>query len=317
MDVTEWLRSLGLEQYAPAFEQNHIRPELLSSLTADDLKELGIASAGHRREMLGAIAGLRARPAPAADVPTPEPAAGSAAERRQLTVMFCDLVRSTALSARLDLEELREVIGAYHRCVAGGGSRDRAQRVSLFRHPPQAVDPERNPRNKKMSRRAEIAVDWEITAGRISNALRQRKLGPTNALRPNAGPTQCHCASTAAAVPNGTRPLRLASAVPITGSPRGPPPASAGSPGSGITPSADNRHLSAPAPPRAGAAPRAKGSRDGGAWRAVAGAASPGRRRLRDVPALRHHQQRGGADRRLAPISGIRRDPSRTARPEI
>ncbi len=117
MDVTEWLRSLGLEQYAPAFEQNHIRPELLSSLTADDLKELGIASVGHRREMLEAIAGLRARPAPAADVPTPEPAAGSAAERRQLTVMFCDLVGSTALSARLDLEELREVIGAYHRCV--------------------------------------------------------------------------------------------------------------------------------------------------------------------------------------------------------
>jgi hypothetical protein len=125
MDVTEWLRSLGLEQYAPAFEQNHIRPELLSSLTADDLKELGIASVGHRREMLGAIAGLRARPAPAADVPTPEPAAGSAPERRQLTVMFCDLVGSTALSARLDPEELREVIGAYHRCAAEGGRRRR------------------------------------------------------------------------------------------------------------------------------------------------------------------------------------------------
>ncbi len=117
MDVTEWLRSLGLGQYAPAFEENHIGPELLPSLSGDDLKELGVASLGHRRAMLAAIAGLRAGPA-AADVSAPEPAAGSAAERRQLTVMFCDLVGSTALSARLDPEELSEVIGAYHRSVA-------------------------------------------------------------------------------------------------------------------------------------------------------------------------------------------------------
>ena len=120
MDVTEWLRSLGLEQYAPAFEQNHISPELLPSLSGDDLKELGVASLGHRRAMLAAIAGLRAGPAAAA-VSTPKPAAGAAAERRQLTVMFCDLVGSTALSARLDPEELSEVIGAYHRSVAEGG----------------------------------------------------------------------------------------------------------------------------------------------------------------------------------------------------
>ncbi len=118
MDVTEWLRSLGLEQYAPTFAQNHIGPELLPTLSAEDLKELGIASFGHRRAMLAAIAGLRTTPA-AADVPSAAPAAVSAAERRQLTVMFCDLVGSTALSARLDPEELREVIGAYHRCVAG------------------------------------------------------------------------------------------------------------------------------------------------------------------------------------------------------
>jgi hypothetical protein len=119
MDVTEWLRSLGFEQCAPAFEQNHISPELLPSLTADDLKELGIASVGHRRAMLEALAVLCARPAAAAEVSVPEPAAGSAAERRQLTVMFCDLAGSTALSARLDPEELREVTGAYHQCVAG------------------------------------------------------------------------------------------------------------------------------------------------------------------------------------------------------
>ena len=69
MDVTEWLRSLGFEQYAPAFEQNHIRHELLPSLTADDLKDLGIVSVGHRRELLAAIAGLRA--AASADVSAP------------------------------------------------------------------------------------------------------------------------------------------------------------------------------------------------------------------------------------------------------
>ena len=73
MDVTEWLRSLGLEQYAPAFEENHIQPQLLPSLTAEDLKELGIASVGHRRAILAAIAGLRAGPpAAAADVSAPE-----------------------------------------------------------------------------------------------------------------------------------------------------------------------------------------------------------------------------------------------------
>jgi class 3 adenylate cyclase len=108
----------GLEQYAPAFQQNHISPELLPRLTCDDLKDLGVASVGHRRAMLEAIAGLRVAPAATADLSASDPAAGSAAERRQLTVMFCDLVASTALSARLDPEELREVIGAYQWCVA-------------------------------------------------------------------------------------------------------------------------------------------------------------------------------------------------------
>ena len=118
MDIASWLRTLGFDQYATAFVENHIRPELLPSLTADDLKDLGVASVGHRRELLGAIAALRTGPAAAPEVSTPDVASGSAAERRQLTVMFCDLVGSTALSARLDPEELREVIGAYHRCVA-------------------------------------------------------------------------------------------------------------------------------------------------------------------------------------------------------
>jgi class 3 adenylate cyclase/predicted ATPase len=118
MDIAAWLRGLGLEQYAPAFAENHIRPELLPELTSDDLKELGVASVGHRREILAAIARSRAVPSGSADVSAPEATAAAAAERRQLTVLFCDLVGSTALSTRLDPEDLREVIGRYHACVA-------------------------------------------------------------------------------------------------------------------------------------------------------------------------------------------------------
>jgi class 3 adenylate cyclase/predicted ATPase len=121
MDVSEWLRSLGLEQYAPVFRQNEIDREVLSDLTEADLEKLGVPM-GHRKRLVRAISALRAAvetAAPAAASPArgPRPL-DAAAERRQLTVMFCDLVGSTALAARLDPEELREVIGAYHQCVA-------------------------------------------------------------------------------------------------------------------------------------------------------------------------------------------------------
>lgn len=122
MDLTEWLRGLGLEQYAPAFRDNDIDAELLKRLTAEDLRELGVASIGHRRRLLDAIAAL-SDPSPteaparnAGDSPATRTPAG--AERRQLTVMFCDLVGSTALAARFDPEDLRELIGAYHRAAA-------------------------------------------------------------------------------------------------------------------------------------------------------------------------------------------------------
>ena len=124
MDVAAWLRGLGLEQYEPAFRDNRIDAEILPKLTAEDLKDIGVAAVGDRRKLLEAIAALRvgAPPSPVAEQPSeaPEPAAApsSEAERRQLTVMFCDLVGSTALSARLDPEDLRAVIGAYHRCCA-------------------------------------------------------------------------------------------------------------------------------------------------------------------------------------------------------
>ena len=119
VDIVEWLRGLGLDQYAPAFRDNDIDGEVLRGLTADDLRELGVASIGHRRRLLDAIARL-VDGQPSAEAP-PAPSAAvvsSDAERRQLTVMFCDLVGSTGLSARLDPEDLREVIAAYHRAVA-------------------------------------------------------------------------------------------------------------------------------------------------------------------------------------------------------
>src|SRR5438874_2358538 len=119
MDVVAWLRVLGLERYAAAFRDNDVDGEVLPELTSDDLISIGVTSVGHRRKLLAAIASLGAAPPAAAVAAAPpyEPAQGDA-ERRQLTVMFCDLVGATALSAQLDPEDLREVIAAYHRAVA-------------------------------------------------------------------------------------------------------------------------------------------------------------------------------------------------------
>src|ERR1700730_9930853 len=112
MDIGDWLRGLGLEQYVPAFVENAIGWDVLPKLTADDLKEIGVAAVGDRRRLLEAIAALPKAPAERATPTTP-----AGAERRQLTVMFCDLVGSTALAARLDPEDMRDVIGAYHAAV--------------------------------------------------------------------------------------------------------------------------------------------------------------------------------------------------------
>jgi len=119
MDIAEWLRGLGLEQYENAFRENAIDVEVLRDLTADDIKELGVTPIGHRRRLLTAIAALRGDPPQGVGETEPSPVAISGeAERRQLTVMFCDLVGSTALSTRHDPEDLRELIGDYHRAVA-------------------------------------------------------------------------------------------------------------------------------------------------------------------------------------------------------
>jgi class 3 adenylate cyclase/predicted ATPase len=119
MDVGEWLRGLGLEQHAPAFRDNDIDEQVLRRLTGEDLRELGVRSIGQRRRLLDAIAALRVEmPTAVQTAISRELPAQAEAERRQLTVMFCDLVGSTALSTRLDPEDLSEVISAYHRCVA-------------------------------------------------------------------------------------------------------------------------------------------------------------------------------------------------------
>ena len=129
VDVASWLRELGLERYEAAFRENEVSSDLLHQLTAEALKELGVAAVGHRRRLLAAITALRT------DGPsTGDPVRSSSdslinptgnlvssettAERRPLSVMFCDIVGSTALSSRLDAEDLREVIRAYQTCVA-------------------------------------------------------------------------------------------------------------------------------------------------------------------------------------------------------
>ena len=121
--TAEWLESIGLGEYAQRFAENAIDLSILRDLTDQDLKELGVLL-GHRRKMLRAIAGLGAAAiAPAGSATQRKTESRDEAERRHLTVMFCDLVGSTALSTRLDPEDLREIISAYQKCVAEGVSR--------------------------------------------------------------------------------------------------------------------------------------------------------------------------------------------------
>jgi class 3 adenylate cyclase/predicted ATPase len=123
MDVSTWLRDLGLEDYVQAFQANHIDAKVLPRLTADDLIALGITSVGHRRLLLDAIAAFDEGRGPAAAEPTTVAARPLEAERRQLTVLFCDLVDSTELASRLDPEDLRDVMRAYQAACANVVSR--------------------------------------------------------------------------------------------------------------------------------------------------------------------------------------------------
>jgi class 3 adenylate cyclase len=125
MDIVVWLRSLGLGKYEAAFRENEIDETVLPSLTDGHLKELGVTALGHRVKLLDAIAALRSdagakapslaavSPASSAAPPTVASVAETVGERRYLTVMFCDLVGSTGISAQLDAEEWRDLVGAY------------------------------------------------------------------------------------------------------------------------------------------------------------------------------------------------------------
>jgi hypothetical protein len=134
MDIVVWLRGLGLGKYEEAFRENDIDETVLPGLTHETLKELGVASVGHRVKLLDAITALRGDAsvkAPSVDATTTSSAPSASpedrAERRQVTVMFSDLVGSTALSARMDPEDLRGVISVYQKSVA-----DTVQRFGGF-----------------------------------------------------------------------------------------------------------------------------------------------------------------------------------------
>jgi class 3 adenylate cyclase/tetratricopeptide (TPR) repeat protein len=124
MDVCEWLRGLGLIRYTQAFRDNNIDDRVLRRLTVEDLRDLGVASVGHRRRLLDAIKALSDEglsELPPAESRAPAPV--GEAERRQLSVMFCDLVGSTALAAQLDPEDLRDLIAAYRKCITDAVAR--------------------------------------------------------------------------------------------------------------------------------------------------------------------------------------------------
>src|SRR3984885_11487191 len=116
-EVADWLKTLGMSEYAERFAESDIDVSVLRDLTDQDLKELGV-TLGHRRKMLRAIAELAGVTPTSPQPALTEPKSQESAERRQVTVMFSDLVGSTALSARMDPEDLREVISAYQKCVA-------------------------------------------------------------------------------------------------------------------------------------------------------------------------------------------------------
>jgi class 3 adenylate cyclase len=121
--IADWLEKLGMSEYAQRFTDNDIDFAILRDLTDQDLEKIGVASLGHRRRLLRAIAELndsdKGAPQLADGIaPLLAPPPHDTAERRQVTVMFSDLVGSTVLSARMDPEDLREVISAYQKCVA-------------------------------------------------------------------------------------------------------------------------------------------------------------------------------------------------------
>src|SRR5271169_168807 len=187
MDVGGWLRSLGLGQYEANFRDNKIHADVLPQLTADDLKDIGVSAVGDRRRLLAAIAALSG-PTPSVNAPAsplkPVPAGGLqiSAERRHITVMFCDLVGSTGLAAKLDAEDWRNLVNAYldeaSKAVTGLGGHVLKKLgdgiMALFGYPhAQENDAERAVRAALAIQRALV----EINARNASRAPRSFKRG--------------------------------------------------------------------------------------------------------------------------------------------
>ena len=184
MDLGGWLRSLGLGKYEAAFRENEIDETVLRSLTHETLKEIGVAAVGHRLKLLDAIAALRrdesqhilsaiAAPArPSAATTSAAPVADRVGERRHVTVVFCDLVGSTSISAQLDAEEWRDLVSAYldAACAAATEMGGHVARklgdglMVLFGYPvAQENDAERAARAALSTQRALAAVNRKNT----------------------------------------------------------------------------------------------------------------------------------------------------------
>jgi class 3 adenylate cyclase/tetratricopeptide (TPR) repeat protein len=176
--IAEWLGKLGMSEYVHRFAENDIDIAVLPHLTDQHLKDLGV-SLGHRLKMLHAVEQLAAA-APTTPQPAPvtERKSQDTAERRQVTVMFSDLVGSTALSARMDPEDLREVISAYHKCVAetvrrfgGFVAKYMGDGVLVYFGYPQA-----NEDDAERAARAGLALSGAVSSIK-SNALLQTRVG--------------------------------------------------------------------------------------------------------------------------------------------
>ena len=187
--VADWLEKLGLGQYAQRFAENDISFVILPDLTDQDLEKTGVASLGHRRLLLRAIAELKT---PTSDTAALAPSASAkidAAERRHVTVMFSDLVGSTALSARMDAEDLREIISARLSAAAGCG-RFRTRCASRCA-PTRSRDPESQPRRvsfaisvTQASLKSPRRFRPRVTTQRAVRAVRPKRGRGTHHARP-------------------------------------------------------------------------------------------------------------------------------------
>jgi len=176
--ITEWLESMGLSEYAQRFTENGVDLSVLRDLTEQDLKDLGVLL-GHRRKILRAIAELEDEVRFKSAVPVAEPTRPDQAERRHLTVMFCDLVGSTSLAARLDPEDMRALISAYHACITevvsryqGKIARYMGDGALVYSGYPQAHEDD-----AEQAVRAALALIHAVTSARNVSAALQIRVG--------------------------------------------------------------------------------------------------------------------------------------------